>query len=92
MREGRAGISYDGGAGDRRRGRDRDSDARYPGSGGYLQVSAVGFDAAKIRAMVYMGHHCGGLCGGGAFHLMTKVNGQWREADVDGVSNCTWVS
>jgi hypothetical protein len=65
---------------------------RYPDSHGYMQVSAVGFDAPKSRAMIYMAHHCGGLCGGGAHHLMTKLNGQWREARVEGVSNCTWAS
>ena len=50
---------------------------RYPDSGGYVEVSAVGFDRAKTRAMVYMAHHCGGLCGGGTHHLLEKVDGAW---------------
>ena len=50
------------------------------GSGGYFQMSAVGFDGAGTRAMVYMGYQCGGLCGGGNLHLLEKVNGGWREA------------
>ena len=49
-------------------------------SGGYIQMSAVGFDAAGTRARVYMGYQCGGLCGGGNLHLLEKVNGGWREA------------
>jgi hypothetical protein len=43
---------------------------RYPDSGGFMIVSAVGFDAAKKRAMVYMAHSCGLLCGGGMHHLL----------------------
>ena len=65
---------------------------RYPGSAGYVEVSAVGFNRPRTRAMVYMAHHCGGLCGGGSYHLLEKVNGAWREAKVPGVSSCEWVS
>jgi hypothetical protein len=65
---------------------------RYPDSGGYIEVSAVGFDRAKTRAMVYMAHHCGGLCGGGTHHLLEKVEGAWRPANVPGISACMWIS
>jgi hypothetical protein len=65
---------------------------RYPGSGGFIVVSAVGFDASKKRAMVYMAHSCGPLCGGGTHHLLEKVDGTWRAAAVPGVSFCRWVS
>jgi hypothetical protein len=65
---------------------------RYPDSGGYIVVSAVGFDPVKRRAMVYMAHSCGSLCGGGTHHLLEKVDGAWREAKIPGVSNCVWVS
>jgi hypothetical protein len=37
---------------------------KYPDSGGYMFLSAVGFDAPKQRAMVYMAGSCGGLCRG----------------------------
>jgi hypothetical protein len=30
---------------------------RYPDSGGFMDVSAVGFDPTKARAMVYVAHH-----------------------------------
>jgi hypothetical protein len=65
---------------------------RYPDSGGFMVVSAVGFDAPKKRAMVYMAHSCGLLCGGGTHHLLEKVDGAWREAKIPDVSNCMWAS
>lgn len=65
---------------------------RYPDSGGFITVSAVGFDRLKQRAMVYMGHSCGSLCGGGMHHLLEKVDGVWREAKVPGIQQCVWAS
>lgn len=65
---------------------------RYPDSGGFMVVSAVGFDVSKKRAMVYMAHSCGSLCGGGTHHLLEKVDGAWRAANLPGVSNCVWAS
>jgi hypothetical protein len=65
---------------------------RYPGSGGYLQLSAVGFNPTKTRAMVYMAHSCGGLCGEGMHYLLERVEGVWREAKIPGITQCTWAS
>jgi hypothetical protein len=65
---------------------------RHPDSGGYMQVSAVGFDASKTRAMVYMAHRCGSLCGGGTHHFVEKVDGAWRAAKIPGVRHCSWAS
>jgi hypothetical protein len=65
---------------------------RYPEAHGYMQLSAVGFDASKMRALVYLSHHCGGLCGGGQHHLLEKVNGAWRPAQLPDVTMCMWVS
>jgi hypothetical protein len=66
---------------------------RYPDSGGSIMVvSAVGFDPEKRRAMVYMAHSCGSLCGGGTHHLLEKVDGAWRAAKLAGVTNCAWTS
>ncbi len=64
---------------------------RYPKSGGYLQVSAIGFNAEKTIAIVYMAHGCGGLCGGGGFSILEKKDGKWREMKWQGTT-CTWVS
>jgi hypothetical protein len=65
---------------------------RYPDSGGFMVVSAVGFDSAKRRAMVYMAHSCGSLCGGGTHHLLERADGGWREARIPGVTQCSWAS
>jgi hypothetical protein len=52
---------------------------RYPGSGGYIILSAVGFNKDKTRAVVYSGAGCGSLCGAWSFHLFKKMNGKWTE-------------
>jgi hypothetical protein len=57
-----------------------------------FEVSAVGFNSDRTRALVYVGHQCGGLCGGGIFHLLMKQNGRWtHDSDYRG-SVCSWVS
>ena len=53
---------------------------RYPGSGGYMTMSAVGFNSDKSLALVYTGSACGGLCGAWSFHVLEKINGKWKEA------------
>ena len=62
---------------------------KYPGSGGIVLLSAVGFSSDGSLAMVYMGHSCGGLCGGGTTHILRKIDGKWTEA---GKSSCAWAS
>jgi hypothetical protein len=57
-----------------------------------FQVSAVGFNADRNRAMVYVGHNCGGLCGGGTYHLMVKKDGQWQVDREYRGGSCGWVS
>jgi hypothetical protein len=52
---------------------------RYPESGGYLIMSAVGFNKERTRAIVYTGSSCGGLCGSWRFHLLEKIDGNWKE-------------
>ena len=66
---------------------------RFPDSGGLIEFSAVGFNAGKTVAVVYMGHQCGSLCGGGTQHILQKKDGQWQHMTVAGHgSSCTWVS
>jgi len=62
---------------------------RFPDSGGYIIMSAVGFNKEMTRAIVYTGSSCGGLCGSWRFHLVEKIDGTWKE--VPGVS-CSMVS
>lgn len=64
---------------------------RYPGSGGWMEFSAAGFNANKTVAVVYMGHHCGPLCGSGGFHVLEKKDGKWVALDWKGLS-CAWAS
>jgi hypothetical protein len=63
----------------------------HPDSGGYISMSAVGFNASRTRAMFYLAHSCGDLCGGGTYHFLRKVDGVWRESSLK-TSHCTWVS
>jgi hypothetical protein len=65
---------------------------RYPASRGFMQVSAVGFDAEKKRAMVYLAHYCGVMCGGGRHYLLEKREDGWHEVKLEGVTQCMWVS
>jgi len=50
---------------------------RYPKSSGYWSFSPVGYDTKGTEALVYVGHHCGGLCGTGHLVLLAKENGHW---------------
>ena len=65
---------------------------RFPDSGGFLQMSVVGFDSTRQRAMVYVAHSCGGLCGGGTHHLLERDGTRWREAKVPDLVQCVWAS
>jgi hypothetical protein len=58
-------------------------------SDGIYDVSAVGFDGPKTRAIVYVNYVCGALCGGGSFHLLRKGPKGWQEEE--GIRMCTWV-
>ena len=64
---------------------------RYPDSGGWIELSAVGFNVNKTVAVVYMGYHCGSLCGHGGFHVLEKKDGKWVALDWQG-SSCAWAA
>lgn len=49
----------------------------YPNSTGLLFFSKVGFNDRLDQAFLYMGKSCGGLCGGGKYVLLEKVDGEW---------------
>jgi len=57
-----------------------------------FHVSAVGFNQDRSRALVYAGHDCGSLCGGGRYHLMVKKDGQWQEDREFRGMSCAWMS
>lgn len=63
-------------------------EARFPNNLGYFVVSHIGLNLNKTEALLYVDHFCGGLCGGGEYVLMRKMDGVWLVADQRG----TWVS
>jgi len=64
-----------------------DFQRRFPNHLGYIAVSQAGFNFSKTEAILYIDHFCG-LCGGGGYILMHKVNGLWRVVD----QHSTWIS
>jgi len=65
-----------------------DFQTRFPNNSGYFVVSHAGLNLSKTEALLYIDHFCSGLCGGGTYVLMHKVNGMWRIVD----QHSTWVS
>ncbi len=65
-----------------------DFEARFPNNIGHFVVSHVGMNLNKTEALLYVDHFCGGLCGGGSYVLMRKVNGAWYVID----HHATWMS
>jgi hypothetical protein len=61
----------------------------YPEVHGYVDLSAVGFNADKSFAVVYSGIHCGPKCGTGGFVTLSKKDGVWRR-NQDRL--CSWIS
>jgi len=55
--------------------------ARFPNNAGYYVVSQPGLNLSKDEAVFYFDHFCSGLCGGGGYVLMRKVNGVWHVVD-----------
>jgi hypothetical protein len=62
---------------------------RYPETRGFVTFSRVGFNNDKTQALVYQAHSCGGLCGGGGYVLLVKINGVWTSKGTVGP---VWVS
>lgn len=65
---------------------------RYPDSGGSLELSAVGFDADRTKALVYFAHHYEYLGGEYSYHLLRKTGGNWQDSLVPGVNVCMMMS
>jgi hypothetical protein len=65
---------------------------RYPDSASsFIVLSPVAFNAGKTIAVVYKGHSCGSLRGGGTFHVLEKKDAIWRDMSWRGTS-CAWAS
>lgn len=52
---------------------------RFPHSSGLIQMSAVGFNQEKTRAIVYFGSSRGSNAGCWLFRLFEKIHGKWEE-------------
>ncbi|SRR5579871_4304650 len=65
-----------------------DFESRFPNNLGFFVVSRVGLNLNKTEALLYIERFCGGLCGGGEYVLMRKVDGVWHVVD----RHMTWVS
>jgi hypothetical protein len=61
--------------------------ARWPKADGYYDVSAVAFNPARNRAIVYIGHHTGIGSGQGQYHFLERA-GDWTEITPTAVSVC----
>jgi hypothetical protein len=51
---------------------------KYPNSTGFLRLSRVGFNSDGNEAAFYISKYCDGLCGGGYFVIMEKLNSNWK--------------
>jgi hypothetical protein len=60
---------------------------KFPDNLGFVALSGVGFNPSRTQAVFYIDHFCG-LCGGGRYVLMEKIDGGWR---VRG-EHYTWIS
>lgn len=60
---------------------------KFPRNLGLIALSGVGFNPSRTQAMFYINHFCG-LCGGGRYVLMEKIDGAWRVRD----EHYTWIS
>jgi len=59
----------------------------FPRNRGVIVLSGVGFNRARTQAVFYIDHFCG-LCGGGRYVIMAKVDGTWFVQD----EHSTWSS
>jgi hypothetical protein len=57
-----------------------------------FHVCAVGFNANRTRALVFVGHLCGSLCGGGTYHFMIKKDAHWVPDKGYAGMSCAWAS
>jgi hypothetical protein len=50
----------------------------FPGAGGIISFSHIGFDSTFQEAMVSTSFACGGLCGTGSRYVLRKKRGRWE--------------
>ena len=61
---------------------------RYPKAGGSVSLSAVGFNAAKTKALVFVGHSYNLLGAIDRYVFLERQEGKWRVVRPTGVTLC----
>jgi hypothetical protein len=51
---------------------------RFPGTAGVVHASRAVVSADGREALIYVEHHCDGLCGTGSLILLSRIDGRWR--------------
>lgn len=62
--------------------------SKFPNANGYAAISRPVLSQDGTHALLYVSHHCGGLCGTGYLHYFARSGGTWRIVD----SVLVWVS
>ena len=50
---------------------------RYPHSEGIINLSAVGFNSDRTKALVFVVHYCGNTCGSQSYIFLEKKSDKW---------------
>jgi hypothetical protein len=59
----------------------------FPGSNGYLILSALGFNSDRSIALVYIEYQCGNMCGASRHYVLKKRAGQWVKFNPQGLKS-----
>ena len=62
--------------------------AQYPKTAGYLSISVPVLSHKGTKALTYVSHRCGGLCGAGTLFMLEKSQTGWRITCVEQI----WIS
>jgi hypothetical protein len=57
---------------------------RYPGSRGFITLSAIGFNRSRDVALVKVKVDCGVPCGSVQLYQLHKIDGRWQQAKMVG--------
>jgi hypothetical protein len=64
---------------------------KFPKAGGWVELSAVGFNPERNVAVAYIAHQCGPLCGRGFVQVLRKKDGAWTPVKA-ATKGCGWMS
>jgi hypothetical protein len=59
----------------------------FPNATGYTIFSAVGFNAEKTLAIVFVEYRCGGLCGSARYYILEKRDKDWINFSPKGLQS-----